>query len=223
MGRTVITTTKKDYFRGKRMFVDVWNESNDWRTQKSCPVRMVGIAELRTGDIPDKWRKRMDTAIRRGYALENRTVLPTFLDIFCNSVTPVIPIGYVGKQDGSVWISDDDYEDAKKAVVSWYMMTGEAVEAHLQTRKSDYVQSYIHGRTHAAPGELIRFDAEFPAPSQGGDEAPHLRSASKGFRKAMEPYLAKWAREREKLADALQRDDYTVRIPFDSHIERSKS
>lgn len=218
---TRVVRPKCDYFRGRSVFNYIWNFTSDWTLQRECPVRMVGMAQIRTGDIPDKWRKRMDSAIRRGYALENRTVLPILLEIFAHLRDPCIPIGYIGKQQGYVWIHEDDFADAEKEIVAWYMMTDEVNDNHVRIVKS--VRSIPHcflGDGTPVVGGLKLMTGSFMASGTSGMSEPQLKHAAKGFRKGVDTYLAKWAKEREALADELQDDNYTVVMPFDSYIDK---
>lgn len=219
----------KTYFSVNHFFSGIWNNNSalrkDWHRQEEAPMRVVGVFQMRTGDIPDRWRKRMDSAIRRGYMLENRTILPELVSLFASTADTPVPIGYVGKQDGGVYLLEDDVGAAWDSVVSWYMMTGEAREENVRRHNSSaYVWCGGHhvdvALSHGMDAlGLVKFGASFYV-GNDGSEAPQLKHAAKGFRKAVDPYLEHWAEPRNALADALQDDDYIVRIPFDSHLNR---
>lgn len=195
-----------------------WNRMYDyrkrwkthWQQDDECPIRMRGYTELVFGNIDAKLRKKIDTALRRGYTLEDNTQLPVVLGlIIAHCPVANVPIGYVGKTDLRLYVPT--MEDAKNMCdelnalsVLTDSFSGNQFRYHPGAGLLGY--SYVGART-------LRKDA-------GVGHAAHLKSAYKEMRPAIDQWLEPEAALREKMARWCADDATVIRIPFDSHRDR---
>ena len=189
----------------KRVKVKPKSHQSKWQSDADCPLRMRGYTELVMGNLDDQLRKKIDTAIRRGYALENRTQLPFLLRLIekNNPVTQCVRIGYIGKTEFELWMPTAEYAvDLSKELYAVTVMT-DAFKGQKVKTDGRQVSCYISSRSDAT------------------GEAQHLRAAFTELRPAIDDYMRIGAADREKLARWCLNDESVIRIPFDSHKERS--
>jgi len=185
-------------------------KGSNWMPDDECPMRMRGYTELVFGNLNPKLRKKIDTALKRGYALENRTQLPIML-AFITKFCPVgnVPIGYVGKTDLRIYVPD--LEDAKN-------MCDELNALSVLT------DSFKGKQMKRAPGMSMMGYFCVVARTLAKD-APHTRtghlvSAFTDLRPAVDQWMARDAAAREAMARWCADNASTIRVPFDSHKER---
>ncbi len=173
-----------------------------------CPMRMRGYTELVFGNLDAKLRKKIDTALKRGYSLENRTQLPILLAMlqkFCPAGS--VPIGYVGKTELRIYIPDLD--DAKNMCDELNAL-------------STLTESFKGQCVRRAPGMgckgyhcVVAYTLRKGATGQNR----HLVSAFTELRPAIDQWMEKDATVREQVARWCADDSSVIRIPFDSHKE----
>lgn len=196
-----------------------WNRSHsfrsavkgsNWMPDDKCPIRMRGYTELVFGNLDKKLRKKVDTALRRGYALENRTQLPillAFITKFCPAGS--VPIGYIGKTELRIYVPN--LEDAKS-------MCDELNALSVLT------DSFKGNQMQRAPGMgTMGYScvvARTLAKSAPHTRTGHLMSAFTDLRPAVDQWMARDAVKREHMAHWCANDSSVIRVPFDSHKER---
>lgn len=183
---------------------------NGWEHDSDSPIRLRGYTELVMGNIKPKLRKKIDTAIRRGYTLENRTQLPLYLS-FIRGHNPImaLPIGYIGKTSMDIYLpNEDDVKELKRELQAQLVMT----EAHSKGTSNFSVNAHRHSNYW-----VLRVSA-YAADAAG--KCPHLVSAFKEMRPAIDEWLSSDAHNREKIARWCANDASTIRVPFDSHRNR---
>ncbi len=184
-------------------------KGSSWQTDMECPIRMRGYTELVFGNLDKKLRKKVDTALRRGYALENSTQLPILLRMitkFCPIAN--VPIGYIGKTDLEIYVPC--VEDAKN-------MRDELNALSVLT--DSFKGSKI---THGYNKRLYGYEcvtARTLAKGAGG-RTGHLVSAFTSLRPSIDQWMEKDAAIREEVARWAGNVITTIRIPFDSHKDR---
>jgi len=213
----------------------VWNQlyrrapNRLFNAEGDVPIRVQGFATLTMKDIPENYRKRMDSAIRRGYLLESNTPTPALLELALAGMEDPPPIGYVGKQSGYIWLdSVEEAEEAFKTVISMNMLIDEVadqnlrhrIEAHGGVLTECWFQDHFRESVREAKAGMVLLRVE--AYLDDGSAAPQLKHAAKGIRKGFDEALKAWANRREKAAKVIADDDYTVAIPFDSFAGRKR-
>lgn len=180
-----------------------------WEGDSACPIRLRGYTELVMGNIDPKLRKKIDTAVRRGYMLESRTQLPMYLSMF-RERNPIgnIPIGYIGKTAMTVYLPDEDSAKLLEQELQALLVMTEAIKnkARFNVIAHDYSGYWIlniHAYAKEAKGRTA-----------------HLLSAFNGMRPVIDEALSPDAHTREKFARWCADDATTIRIPFDSHKGR---
>lgn len=188
-----------------------WRRSgkHSWMSDKEAPIRMRGYSELQFVNIPPKLRKKLDSALKRGYALENSTQLPILLRIvkhFCPVAN--VPIGYIGKTEMKLYLpTEEDAIDLQNELRAQTVMTeafdGGKVAHAPQWNWRDWHCVHVRAQRKGAKGQ-----------------SAHLVSTFKEMRPAIDEWMAKEASVREDIARWAADDATVIRIPFDSHKER---
>ncbi len=171
-----------------------------YMSDADCPIRLRGYTEVKMGNVDDRLRKKIDTTIRRGYQLENKTQLPRLMRLIekHNPIAP-IKIGYMGKTEFTLYMpTSDEAIDLQKELHAMTVMT-DAFEGH---------KIRLYG---------VRVSCQITARADAKGEAQHLRAAFTELRPAIDSYMALWASEREAIARWCSADDAVIRVPFDSH------
>lgn len=189
-----------------------WRKSakgRSWMPDKEDPLRMRGYTELIMGNLDDKLRKKLDSALRRGYALENRTQLPALLCLVRDHC-PVakVPIGYIGKTELNLFLpTAEDAADLARELQAQTTMTDAFDGSKLIARGSwqDWHCIHVYASRKDATGRC-----------------PHLVSTFKEMRPAIDEWMAANAAVREDIARWAADDATTIRIAFDSHRDWRK-
>ena len=161
--------------------------------------------------ISGRVRKKIDSALKRGYALDQKADFRRLLKFICdyNPIQP-ITIGYVGKTNFNVWVATaDDALDLKKELRAQTVMT-EAVEQRLIDRGT-------------APNDLGYYEVYvrqwIQAGGKGSSDQPQLKSQFSELRIAIDEWMEIDAPIRERIARWCARDDSIIQVPFDTHQE----
>lgn len=188
---------------------------HSWMKDKDCPIRMRGYSELVFGDLDPKLRKKVDSALKRGYALERRSGLRTILDLVCR-YNPIqkFPIGYLGKSEFELYLPTEEAAvDLRQEILALNTMT--------ESFRGKNDRFTVGGRTKYGYTCLSVY--WIAARNVGKhDSHPQLRPCFTKMRPAIDEYMAQDAAVREQVARWCNDDDLTIRIPFDSHKERRK-
>lgn len=183
-----------------------------WGKAGRCPIRLRGYSELVMERIRPKLRKKIDTALKRGYRLDGKDDLVKILDMIC-SYNPIqaIVIGYVGKTRMSIYLpTRDDADDLKRELEAQVVMTEAFKGAELRVLHSDNPTGYEHEvflkQWHNAGGK-------------GSRDQPQLKAVTRECRFAIDEWMDKEAAVRERIAHWCAQDDSVIRIPFDTHPE----
>lgn len=180
-------------------WVKCWKRSDKFCDDFDVPIRMRGYSEIVMSNLPTKERKALDTALRRGYSLAQSNRMFVVLSLVIKTVD--FSIGYLGKTRGSLWFPDSDArDDCIKHIKAQLVMT--------EMFKAEGLS------THGAHAIRIQVRQDW------GDNP--LKSHMTELRTVVDEHMAKWAFQREKLADSLLPDHAVVRIPYDSHKGRNK-
>jgi len=180
-------------------WIRCWKKSEKYCDDFEVPLRMRGYSEIVMGNLPQKERKAIDTALRRGYclAMSNRVVV--VLTLITKTVD--FNIGYLGKTRGSLWFPDADARDAcMQHIEAQLVMTEKFSAKDLSEQGSHNIRIQVH--------------------QEWGDSP--LKSHMTELRTVVDEHMALWAYQREKLADTLLADDAVLRVPYDSHKGRNK-
>lgn len=191
--------------------------SRRWEKDVDCAIRMRGYTELVFGNLDSKVRKKIDSALKRGYGLEKNTQLPHLLRMIeqFNPIQPV-PIGYVGKTEFNVYVPTvDEAEDLRKEII--------AVNAMTDGFKGNRVK--VGGTMHGYHSVLMQWaerkDEDDSA--KRWNSASHLKPCFTQIRPCIDSWLDSDAAVREEIARWCAKDDSTIRVPFDSHKRRRKT
>ena len=196
---------------------DAWHrcyfikKAMDWPKESDCPIRLRGYSELIMHRIPARVRKKIDSALKRGYALDQKADFKRLLKFICdyNPIQP-ISIGYVGKTNFNIWVKTaEDATDLKKELRAQTVMT-EAVNQRLIDRAatpSDHGYYEVYVRQWIEAG------------GKGSSDQPQLKSQSSELRVAIDEWMEEDAPIREQIARWCDDDNSIIRIPFDTHQE----
>ena len=182
-----------------------------WPIEANCPIRLRGYSELIMRRISGRVRKKIDSALKRGYALDQKADFKRLLTFICdyNPIQP-ITIGYVGKTNFNVWVKTaEDAIDLKKELRAQTVMT-EAVNQRLIDRAatpSDHGYYEVYVRQWIEAG------------GKGSSDQPQLKSQFSELRVAIDEWMEEDAPIRERIARWCDDDNSTIRIPFDTHQE----
>ncbi len=179
-----------------------------WVSDTGCPIRMRGYTELWLGDLDAKLRKKIDTALRRGYALERNSQLRPVLDML-EKVAPkqMPPIGYVGKTELSLFLATEDEADDFQRELNANTVMTEAFKG-----------SRIVVRSGRNGWWLIYVDL-FKPRGEGGC-TKHMAPCFTELRVTIDEWMKPGASVREEFARWCAEDNRVIKIPFDSHLKR---
>ncbi len=194
---------------------EAWGRQYEWRRKSKkgwipdheAPIRMRGYSELIFGNLDPKLRKKLDSALKRGYRLENSTQLPSLIRMVMNH-NPIanVPIGYIGKTDMTIWLPTlHDANDLQSELEAQTVMTEAFDGKNINTMsgKQDWFAVRVLAQRAGAKGQCA-----------------HLVSTFKEMRPAIDEWMAKEAKVREDIARWAANDATVIRIAFDSHKER---
>lgn len=182
-----------------------------WQSEGLCPIRMRGYTELVLGNLDMKLRKKLDTALKRGYALEINTQLPLLLRMVIDHC-PVarVPIGYVGKTFLDLYIPT--IEEAKDMCDELNALA--VLTDSFKGRQLRYYQGYGWQNYARITANTLRKGVNPQL------ETAQLVSAFTELRPAIGQWMEKDAANREQMAHWCADDASVIRIPFDSHKDR---
>lgn len=186
-------------------------KGSNWMSDTDCPLRMRGYTELAFVNLDSKLRKKIDSAVKRGYALENRTQLPTMLKMiedFCPIAN--VPIGYIGKTDLRLYLS----EPTKAQDMCDELNALSTLTESFKGNKMRLLSSWNKHGYHCVMANTMRKGAT--------GQAAHLRSAFKEMRPTIDEFMEEDAAIREQIARWCADDSTVIRVPFDSHMKRGK-
>jgi len=182
-----------------------------WPSESNCPIRLRGYSELIMRRIPARVRKKIGSALKRGYRLDQKADFKKLLDFICkyNPAQP-IDIGYIGKTRFDVWVpTQDDALDLQKELQAQTVMT-EAVEGgkiNITATPSDcgYWEVFVR--------QWLR------AGGKGSSNQPQLKAQMSELRVPIDEWMEHDAPVRERIARWCADDHSILRIPFDTHPE----
>lgn len=158
------------------------------------PLRLRGYTEIRMNMVSPRHRKLIDSALRRGYTLQEGRV-----GAYLRVITDAVPwrIGYVGRTRAHLWMPteqmrDELYHHIQAQLVITEKFPKEAVDKD----GSNYVSIYVN----AAYGDELK---------------AHMTEA----RLVIDEHMKKWRKFRIDFAKQVANDDYIARKVFDSHYE----
>lgn len=179
-----------------------------WMSDANCPIRMRGYSELWLGDLDAKLLKKIDTALRRGYALErNSQLLPILhmLEKFQPKQMP--PIGYVGKTELALFLATEDEADDLRR------------ELDANTVMTDAFAGSKIGVTKGRDGWwIVQVDLYKPRGARGNTK--HMAPCFTALRASIDEWMKSGADLREAFARWCAEDNRVIKIPFDSHLKR---
>jgi len=147
------------------------------------------------GDLSDKERKAIDTAIRRGYTLSKSSRWYTCLQLILRTVD--FQLGYLGKTRGSIWTPDENARDElMKHMEAQLVMTEKFNARDLSTYGANVVRIAVDSRWNPMKSHLTE------------------------LRQVIDEHMEPWAKARARLADKLLPDNAVVRVPYDSMKEK---
>ena len=181
-----------------------------WVTDADCPIRMRGYSELWLGDLDAKLRKKIDTALRRGYALERESQLRpilVMLEPFYPKGMP--PIGYVGKTELTLFLAtEDEANDLRQELNANTVMTEAFVGRKI-------------GVTKGRDGWwIVQVSLYKPRGVRGNTK--HMAPCFTELRASIDEWMKSGADLREAFARWCAEDNRVIKIPFDSHLKRNK-
>ena len=184
------------------------NGKKTWMSDANCPIRMRGYSELWLGDLGAKLRKKIDTALRRGYALERRSqLLPVLhmLEKFQPKQMP--PIGYVGKTELTLFVTTEK----------------ESLELQSELNANTVMTEAFKGsRIRASKGRdgwwYVHVDLYKPRGARGNTK--HMAPCFTELRASIDEWMKSGASIREEFARWCAEDNRVIKIPFDSHLKR---
>lgn len=181
----------------------------NWQSDADCSLRMRGYTELVFGNLPPKLRKKIDSALKRGYMLEDSTQLKPVIRLIekHNPVSKDFVIGYVGKTDMEIFVPTPEQaaelcDTLKAGVVMTDKIKMQALHVGTPRRNMHPVVCRV---AHA---------------EDASGHAAHLKPCFTELRPLMNNALESWASDREAVARWCADDACTIRIPFDSHKDR---
>lgn len=180
-----------------------------WPRESECPIRLRGYSELIMRRIPARVRKKIDSALKRGYRLDEKDDSTRLLRFICdhNPVAP-ITIGYVGKTNFNVWVATpEEAIDLQKELQAQTVMT-ESIEQSLINRqatpsKHGYYEVYVRQWIEAG--------------GKGSSNQPQLKSQFSEMRVAIDEWMQIDAPIRERIARWCACDNSIIQVPFDTH------
>ncbi len=185
-----------------------------WMQEAMCPIRLRGYSELIMRRIAPKMRRKIDSALKRGYRLDSKKDHVTLLNMICkhNPIQPVM-VGYVGKSRFNVWIPNlEDAKDLRQELDAQTVMTEAFKGTDICVNAGKSVSGYHE----------VYFRARESAGGKGSKRQPQLKARFTEIRYAIDEWMEKDAAVREQVAKWVACDDSVIRIPFDTHKEKTK-
>lgn len=180
-----------------------------WPSESNCPIRLRGYSELIMHRIDKRVRKKIDSALKRGYSLDKKQDFARLLKMICdyNPIQP-ITLGYIGKTNMSVWVKTaDEAADLKQELRAQTVMT-ESMNQHLIDRQA--TPSH-HGYYEVYVRQWIE------AGGKGSSEQPQLKPQFTEMRVAIDEWMQHEAALRERIAHWCAQGDSVIQVPFDTH------
>lgn len=182
-----------------------------WPKESEVPIRLRGYSELIMRRIDKRVRKKIDTAIKRGYALDKKQDFARLLKFICDH-NPILPIsiGYVGKTNMNVFVrTPDDAIDLQKELQAQTVMT-ESLEQHLIGRQASPSE---HGYYEVYVRQWVE------AGGKGSPDQPQLKAQFTELRVAIDDWMEHEAPIRERIARWCADGNSVIQVPFDTHQE----
>lgn len=181
----------------------------DWPHERAVPIRLRGYSELIMRRIDKRVRKKIDTALKRGYKLDKKSNLVHLLRMIC-TYNPIkaIQLGYVGKTRFDIWMPSrtaalDLREELRAQIVMTEAMKGSKI--HVDEKPSKYGNYSVWFREIRKAGGV------------GSPNQPQLKSCVRELRFIIDECMGQDASIRERIAHWCAQGDSTLRIPFDTH------
>ncbi len=179
-----------------------------WMCDADCPIRMRGYTELWLGDLGVKLLKKIDTALRRGYALERESQLRPILSMlekFHPKGMP--PIGYVGKTELTLFLAtEDEANDLRKELDANTVMTEAFIGSKIRVSKGRNRWWIVQVSLYKSRGER--------------GNTKHMAPCFTELRVTIDEWMKSGADAREAFARWCAEDNRVIKIPFDSHLKR---
>lgn len=98
-------------------------------------MQLRGETVINMGNVPDKLKTKMIKVIRKGYSRIRTGLWPSVLHAICNYGPVPVPIGYLGRSNGLIWLPNDNtFDDKIKTMQALMALTGDikatAIKAH---------------------------------------------------------------------------------------------
>ena len=183
----------------------------DWPHERNVPIRLRGYSELIMHRIDKRVRKKIDSALKRGYKLDTRSDLVYLLRMIC-TYNPIkeIQLGYVGKTRFDIWVpSQADALELREELRALNVMS-EAFDCdylHVDSMPSNWGNYSVWFRQSKRAGGV------------GSPDQPQLKSIVRDSHGIIDVWMEQGAAVREQVAHWCAQGDSTLRIPFDTHQE----
>lgn len=196
---------------------DAWHrvytirKATGWASEDACPIRLRGYSQLIMGRIAPKLRKKIDSALKRGYRLDAKKDHEMLLNMICkhNPIQP-IRIGYVGKSRFSVFVlSHEDAIDLQKELLAQTLMTDafKGRDINIHEVGPGYYEVWYRARENSG--------------GKGSKNQPQLKARFAHVRYAIDEWMEQDAAVRERIAAWAAGNDSRIMIPFDTHKEEN--
>ncbi len=181
-----------------------------WLNDADTALRMRGYTELKMGNLDAKLRKKIDTALRRGYALERNSQLRPVLDMLEKSAPKQMPpIGYVGKTELTLFtVTEAEAIDFQKELSANTVMTEAFKGSKIGVSKGRNGWWIIQIMLYKSRG------------ARGNTK--HMAPRFTELRVTIDEWMKSGADAREAFARWCAEDNKVIRIPFDSHLKREE-
>ncbi len=189
---------------------DAWHrvywilKAMNWPGENACPIRLRGYSELVMSRIDPKTRKKIDSAIKRGYKLDKKGDFTKLLGMICE-FNPIeqLKLGYVGKTRMNIYLPTHD----------------DAVDLQRELQAQTVMTEALAGREIRVQGKEVFVLQEHKAGGMGSKDQPQLKGCLSALRIAIDEWLTTDAAIRESVAAWCALDESVIRIPFDTHQE----
>jgi hypothetical protein len=185
-----------------------------WRSSLMDCVQMKGETVIDLARVRAVDRKKMIRATQKGYARASNTFWVMLLALIAEKGRVNVPIGYLGKNNASLWVPTDKIDDVVEEMVALVELTGDFNSDCIQ-KAGEYQPNTDWQRVRI---QINHDDSDSMRAIKSRRDGKQLANHFKTIAPQLDTILEESLSERQPLIDYLQSTEI-VTIRHDSHCQ----